>query len=388
MPGFGGNTVRAYLPSGGGASWRDWANVQGYLGSWRQATDVYANDNGTWKKVWIRLTAPTTVTATLNATGLDGTLTWSGAQGADGYYIYRNGVYSASAGGGGASSAAISVPDYDNNYTFSVASFFAGVTSSETSAAPVRANLATPVLSASLARGYSYSTLGNYASYGHISPDYPITTLSPQIALSWAALPGITNYQIILNGNTTSPLATVSGTSYTATSNTSANYQVRAVSPGNTVSGLSNTRSLNVGQPRNRGTTSGVSTGNAQTSHPGTTNGQFNVRFRGDLFNTWVYQVKWDLTVTSFTTTEITNYPGRKIRLTYPGGPFEVPDGRPLGWDTTIAVVGQDVTVGVDPYGNSWSSSGSGTIGTFHVDVTIRIYYTVVTQNEITPTVS
>jgi len=390
MPGFGGNTVRAYLTTQTGASWRDWANVQGYLGSWRQASDVYVRDNGTWKKVWIRLVGPTSVTVSGTSTSLSRTLSWSGAVGAEGYKIYRNGSLVSTITNGASTSTAITLPDFEVDYTYSVSAYFASVETATTSASPARATLPAPTLSGSLARGYTYSnnnpaSADYYATVGHTTPDFPVTTKSPQISLSWTAIPGVASYEILKGG---AVHATTTNTSYIDSSATSATYTVRGKSGGGVAGPVSNSRTLTVGSARTRGFTSGVSSGDAQSSFSGTTNGQFNVVFTGSVFNTWVYQVKWTLTVTSFVTSEITNYPGRKIQLTYPGGPFEVPDGRPLGWDKTIAIVGQNVTVGVDPYGSSWSSSGTGTIGTFHVDATIRIYYSAVTAVEVAPSVS
>lgn len=276
---------------------------------------------------------------------------------------------------GATNSFATTLPLRYTDYTFKVESYAGDQSSTRVSSSnSVKATVATPGNITSSVSAWRYTATDDW-----INENMTAT-------LNWGAVSGANEYRIYLNGN---QIATVAGTatSYgysTNARNTTFTLSVAAANTdnGTNLSSVSATKSYTIGQPRLRSKTDGAVNGEAQSSHPGTTNGQFNYRFRGDLFNTWVYQVKWTLNVDWSGGYYVTNYPGRRIRLTYPGGTFEVPDDRPNGYDRTIAISGQDVTVGVDPYGTGWSSSGTGTIGTFHVNANIRVYYTVVTQDE------
>ena len=122
MPGTNGHTPKAY----NAGVWKDWNAVQGNLnGTWRLASDVFVRHNNEWKKVWVRLTAPTAGSSSISH--VTATISWTPGVGQDGFKLYRNGVFVKDVIG--ANTTTDTVPAMQTNYAYTVSSF-AGVTES------------------------------------------------------------------------------------------------------------------------------------------------------------------------------------------------------------------------------------------------------------------
>lgn len=374
MPGFGGNTVRARHNN----TWKDWNNVQGRVGGvWKQSTDVFIKRNGVWQKVWIRLTAPSNVSTSAPGTGNSVTVTWTNGEGAEGHRIYRNdpinGDVLVTTVLAPTNSLATTLPLRYTNYTFKVESYYSTTTSTRVSGNTVSASVATPTTT-----GVGITQWG-YTGTNEWDGGQTVATLY------WGAVAGANTYYVYVNDGYVGQTTNLFFQYGTTSQNFSFTMKVQAVNTDNGVNGsaLSGARTYTVGRPQLRGDASGDVSAEAQADHTGTQNGRWVYTFNGSAFNTWVTAMRWTMSVDWSGGLYITNYPNRKIELLYPGGAFEVPDDRPNGYDKTISMSGQNVTVTTRPYGSGWTSSGSGTIGTFHVNVTLRVYYRVITQTAI-----
>jgi hypothetical protein len=151
MPGANGNTPKAYL----NGSWRDWNAVQGNLGgTWRLASDVYMKHNDTWKKVWVRLTAPTGGSTSLSH--VTATISWTAGVGQEGFKLYRNGTFVKNVAANATSTTDV-VPAMQTNYTYTVSAYAGPTETAQISCgAAVSAQVGTPTISSSLVAGWGY----------------------------------------------------------------------------------------------------------------------------------------------------------------------------------------------------------------------------------------
>lgn len=219
----------------------------------------------------------------------------------------------------------------------------------------------------------------------------------PSITLTWTAVAGATDGYVIYEDGVQKTTAAAGATSAVITTgsgylSTAKAYTVRAKA-GSVVGEVSNTKTVNIGRPRLRQTSTTVYNESAQEDYTGTTNGRWSTNFQGSVFNIYVKSVKWEITVPfgsagNFVTASSVN---RNLVLIRPGTDFNVPDDQRETYTYTQSYAGtntQNGTWGVNPNGTGWSSNSSGALGTFRVDFTMTITGTVPYQEQTNPQVT
>lgn len=148
MPGIDGNTPKAYS----GGTWKDWAAVQGKLdGTWRLASDVYMKSGGVWKRVWVRLTAPTAGTSSINH--VTATISWTAGVGQEGFKLYRDGVFIKNVTG---TSTTDVVPAMQTNYVYTVSAYAGTTETAQIACGTVSAQVPNVTSTANLERNWNY----------------------------------------------------------------------------------------------------------------------------------------------------------------------------------------------------------------------------------------
>jgi hypothetical protein len=150
MPGVNGHNPQAYL-----GSWKNWDAVQGNLsGTWRLASDVYVKDGGTWKQVWVRLTAPTGGSTSLS--DVTATISWTAGVGQEGFKLYRNGTFVKNVTSG--TSTTDSLPTLNDTYTYTVSAYAGATETAQISCgAGVSQGVGTPTSSVSINTDWAYT---------------------------------------------------------------------------------------------------------------------------------------------------------------------------------------------------------------------------------------
>jgi hypothetical protein len=150
MPGANGNVPKAYL----GGAWKDWNAVQGNLsGTWRLASDVYVKDGGTWKQVWVRLTAPTGGSSSISH--VTATISWTAGVGQEGFKLYRNGTFVKNVAAN-ETSTTDPVPAMQTNYAYTVSAYAGATETAQISCGTVSAQVGTTTASASIVTDWGY----------------------------------------------------------------------------------------------------------------------------------------------------------------------------------------------------------------------------------------
>lgn len=201
MPAVNGATTKAKTTDPSDSdTWRDWSTVSGNLeGTWRDGQSVYVNRSGTWQEIWIRLTAPTNLTASTSPSSVGVTLNWTAAIGASGYYIYRSDSPSTilnSITDGNTTSITSTIPNngFYTNYTFAIVAYNSG---SLSTAASVTVNV--PIAAAS-------------------TPSITSTSGTRTQTLSWSPVVNADGYTVYRRTSPTGAATTVTNTSSTSIS--------------------------------------------------------------------------------------------------------------------------------------------------------------------------
>lgn len=185
MPAFNGNLAKAYFSG----AWRDWNAVQGNLsGTWRLASDVFVKQGGEWKKVWVRLTAPTGRSPSISH--VTATISWTSGVGQEGFKLYRNGVFVKDIVSTVSNTIVTTtdvVPAMQTNYAYTV-SAYAGVTeTAQISCGTVRAEVGSTSLTVTINTDWAY-----------VNNDWNGSAIT--FNLITTAIPNATSYDYLLDG--------------------------------------------------------------------------------------------------------------------------------------------------------------------------------------------
>jgi len=322
------------------------------------------------------------------------TLSWSSVSGADGYTVYRRTSPTGAATtvtSTASTSVNVTIPDFYTTYYYSIAAYNTDNGTNYSAESGQRS--VSIAFDAVNVTGTGYDIQWQYDATDEWDGTYP------RLFIDWdaheASGAGTIEYVIEQRNNSTgvwSEIDTVAqGTTIwklrSSTTNTQLSYRVKVRHISTSTLGPATARyNFNNGKYRTRVNSTSTYTGWAQSSWPGTTNGQFIVNFNGTAFNIWAYQVKFEIE-TSFSS-RITLYPNRKIRLIRPGTTVDLPDDEPSPSSYTYSVSTQNGAFKVDPYGTSWGSNAAGTKTTIDADCTITVYTRVIRTQEVAPTAS
>lgn len=148
MPGIDGNTPKAY----NAGVWKDWNAVQGNLdGTWRLASDVYVKNADIWKRVWVRLTAPTGGSSSISH--VTATISWTAGVGQEGFKLYRNGVFVKNVAG---TTTTDVVPAMQTNYAYTVSAYAGSTETAQLSCGTVSAQVPNVTASVTINRNWTY----------------------------------------------------------------------------------------------------------------------------------------------------------------------------------------------------------------------------------------
>lgn len=150
MPGINGHEPKAYFSS----DWRNWEAVSGYFSdAWRTASDVYVKDGGTWKQVWVRLTAPTNGSSSISH--VTATISWTAGVGQEGFKLYRNGAFVKNVAANATSTTDV-VPAMQTNYTYTVSAYAGSTETAQIPCGTVSAEVPSITAFANLQRNWQY----------------------------------------------------------------------------------------------------------------------------------------------------------------------------------------------------------------------------------------
>lgn len=373
MPAANGHSAKAFLS----AAWRDWSVVQGKLdGTWRLASDVFVKQGGTWKQVWVRLTAPTNGTSSIN--DVTATISWTAGVGQDGFKLYRNGTFVKNVTG---TTTTDVVPTMQADHVYTVSAYAGTSETEQIACGTVRAEVGVPVTTVTISRNWGYV---NDSWDGQQIEFYSVcTTVSNANAA----------YQHSLSGG---PAGIAIGpplyTYINLNQDQSATSRWRAMVTHNGVQyfgAWSNVVTVTAGRPLVRTARSDDVTGWALSDVP------FSFFSDYGAFGTIVDSIQWrnatarrdDGTTWSSLVTNATN---RTIRLVKPAGAggnvtLSYAD-RSNGWDSSTYGSYVAGNYGLTLVGSGWFSS-TGSFPDRRCYVTIRFNTRYISQGAVAPTV-
>jgi hypothetical protein len=370
MPGTNGHTPKAY----NAGVWKDWNAVQGNLnGIWRLASDVFVRHNNEWKKVWVRLTAPTAGSSSISH--VTATISWTPGVGQDGFKLYRNGTFIKNVTSGNSTTDVVPTMQADHVYTVSA---YAGATeTAQIACGTVRAEIGIPVTTVSISRNWTYVN----DSWDNIPLEYYSTC---------TIVANATGYQVQENNNAIGVAVATPGDWTSVGQDTVTGIKWRAYVNHNGVDyfgAWSNTVTVNAGRPQIRTQeTQDIPfdawldqeryyTAFGAVTELNTSYSAFNILVDSYQFRNLT--VNFASQITSSTRSITISRPGSNITLS--GSPFVS-----NGWDSAVYTNYVDQRYRVDPSGSGWFNFNNAS----KLSGTIRFIVRPVTQSAVGPTIS
>jgi hypothetical protein len=233
MPAVGSNLAKAYFSG----EWRDWDAVQGNLsGTWRLASDVYVKDGGTWKQVWVRLTAPTAGSSSISH--VTATISWTAGVGQEGFKLYRNGTFVKNVIG--ANTTTDEVPTMQANHVYTVSAYAGATETAQIACGTVSAQVGGTTASASIV-----------TDWGYVSDSWNLAQIV--FNTSCTAVSNASGYQLsFTNGASVAQTLVTTSWQFPMSQDNTANIVWRAYVNHNSVvyyGAWSNLRTVNAGRP-------------------------------------------------------------------------------------------------------------------------------------------